>query len=390
MRARLLVRWSPGSLFTLAFLATGCAPAPPPPAPVEVVVSAPVERPILDHLDFTGRIQAKDSVQLQARIGGYVEKIDFADGAEVKEGQVLFEIDDRTYRAERDLAAAQVKVAEAQIKEADAEEHRNLVLSRTGAASQEELEKSQRAQETARAAADGARAQLHERQLDLDYCQVKAPFAGRADRHYVNVGDLVSANVQSATVLTNVTVLAPMYVYFGVDEATLLRLRQMVHEGKLKPANEKAPEVLLGVGQGEDHPFRGTVDFISNRVDPATGTLTVRGSFPNQDRLLRPGLFARIRVPVGDSHPALLIANGAVGTNQGQKYVYVVDDHNEVVYRPVKLGPLSDGLRVVEEGLKPGERVIIDGMLRVRPGTTVEPKSGEMAPAPAAGTAPTR
>jgi RND family efflux transporter MFP subunit len=153
----------------------------------------------------------------------------------------------------------------------------------------------------------------------------------------------------------------------------------------LKSAKEKPPEVLLGVGEGSDHPFRGTIDFISNRVDPSTGTLTVRGSFPNKDRFLRPGLFARVRVPVGDPRRALLISEEAVGTNQGQKYVYIVSDKNEVVYRPVKLGAWSDGLRIVEDGLKPGDRVVVgEGMLRVRPGVTVVPTETKMVPAPAA------
>jgi RND family efflux transporter MFP subunit len=181
------------------------------------------------------------------------------------------------------------------------------------------------------------------------------------------VGNLVSADTTKATVLTTIVNLDPMYVYFGVDEPTLLRLRERVGAGTLKSAKEKPPEVLLGVGEGQDYPFRGTIDFVSNRVDSATGTLTVRGSFPNKYHLLRPGLFAHLRVLVGEPHPALLISDTCVGTNQGQKYVYVVDDRNEVVHRPVTLGAQSDGLRIVEDGLKPGERVIVgEGMLRVR------------------------
>jgi RND family efflux transporter MFP subunit len=215
---------------------------------------------------------------------------------------------------------------------------------------------------------------------------VKAPFGGRADRANITVGNEVSAGTTRATVLTTIVTLDPMYVYFGVDEPTLLRLRQRVRQGALKSAKEKPPEVLLGVGAGQGYPFRGTIDFLSNRVDPATGTLTVRASFPNKGQFLRPGLFAHLRVLVGEAHPALLISDACVGTNQGQKYVYVVDDHDEVVYRPVKLGAQSDGLRIVEDGLKSGERVIVgEGMLRVRPGAAVAPHKGNMVPAPAAG-----
>jgi RND family efflux transporter MFP subunit len=373
-------------LCALYLLAGGCErSSAPAPVSIEVAVSPPIERRVMDYLDFTGRTQARDAVQLRARIGGYLEKINFTDGTEVKEGQVLFEIDDRTYRAQRDLALAEVKLAEARVAEATAEYQRVLKLRRSQAASQEELEKAQRTRETTQDSLDEARDDLHQAELNLDYTQVKAPFGGRTDRANVTVGNLVSAATDQATVLTKIVVLEPMYVYFGVDEPTLLWLRQRVREGTLKSAKEKPPEVLLGVGEGSDHPFRGTIDFVSNSVDASTGTLTVRGSFPNKDRFLRPGLFARVRVPVGDPRPALLISDEAVGTNQGQKYVYIVSDKNEVVYRPVKLGALSDGLRIVEDGLKQGERVVVgEGILRVRPGATVVPTEGKMVPARAA------
>jgi RND family efflux transporter MFP subunit len=374
-------------LSSLTLLATGCERgAAPAPVSIEVVVSPPIERAVIDHLDFTGRTQSRDAVQLRARIGGYLQKINFKDGAEVKEGQVLFEIDDRTYRAQRDLAKADVTLAEARVAEANAEYRRVYKLRQSQAASQQELEKAERTKETTQAALDEAKDDLRQAELNLDYTQVKAPFAGRADRANVTVGNLVSADTDHATVLTSIVTLEPMYVYFAVDEPTLLWLRQRVHEGTLKSAKEKPPEVLLGVGAGSDHPFRGTIDFISNRVDPSTGTLTVRGNFPNKDRFLRPGLFARVQLPVGQPRPAMLISDDAVGTNQGQKYVYVVSDANEVVYRPVKLGALSDGLRIVEDGLKPGECVVVgEGMLRVRPGITVTPTEGKMVPRPAAG-----
>jgi len=386
MSARFLASWFSTGLYSLCLLAAACKPAAPPPASIEVAVSPPIERAVVDSLDFTGRTQAKDTVQLRAKIGGYLEKINFTDGAEVHEGQVLFQIDDRTYRDQRDLADPAVKLAEARVKEAVAEYNRVLKLRRGQAASQEELEKRQRSVETTQASVKQAQADLRQAELNLDYTQVKAPISGWADRANVTVRNLVSADTSNATELTSIVALDPMYVYFGVDEPTLLRLRQQVREGTLKSTKEKPPEVLLGVGQASDHPFRGTIDFVSNRVDPTTGTLTVRGNFPNKDRFLKPGLFARVRLPVGDPHPVLLISDEAVGTNQGDKYVYIVTDKNEVVYRPVKLGELSDGLRIVEDGLKPGERIVGgEGMLRVRPGITVKPTEGKMAAAPASG-----
>jgi RND family efflux transporter MFP subunit len=387
MSARCLASWIPLGLCSLSLLAAGCQrDSPPAPEPIEVAVSPPVKRAVIDYLDFTGRTQARDAAQLQARVAGYLEKIHFTDGAEVKKGQVLFQIDDRTYRAQRDLARAEVKLAEARVAQAKAEYERIRRLRQRQTASQEELEEAQRTKETRQASLEEATDDLHEAELNLDYTQVKAPFDGRADRADVTVGNLVSADTDHATVLTSIVVLEPMYVYFAVDQPTLLWLRQRVREGKLKSAKEKPPEVLLGVGGGSEHPFRGTIDFISNRLDPSTGTLTVRGSFPNKRRFLRPGMFARIRVPVGKPHPVLLISDTCVGTNQGQKYVYVVDAKNEVVYRPVKLGALSEGLRIVEKGLKAGERVVVgEGMLRVRPGVTITPTEGKMAPVPAAG-----
>jgi RND family efflux transporter MFP subunit len=386
MSARSLASWFSMGLCSLSLLATGCQRASgPPPGSVEVAVSPPTQRGVIDYLDFTGRTQARDAVQLQARIGGYLEKINFTDGDEVKEGQVLFEIDDRAYRAQRDQAKAQFKLAEAKVAQATAEYNRVLKLYRDQATTIEQLQKEQRTRDTTQASLEEAKDDLHQAELNLDYTQVKAPFGGRADRAKVTVGNLVSADTNHATVLTSIVVLDPIYVYFSVDQPTLLELQQRVREGKLKSAKEKSPEVLLGVGAGSDHPFRGTIDFISNRVDPSTGTLTVRGSFPNKDGFLRPGMFARVRVPVGDPHPTLLISDQAVGTNQGETYVYVVSDSNEVVYRPVKLGALSAGLRIVAEGLKPGDRLVVgEGMLRIRPGVTVVPTEGKMIPAPAA------
>jgi membrane fusion protein, multidrug efflux system len=298
--------------------------------------------------------------------------------------------------------------------------------------SQEELEKAARSRDSAQGELEAAAADLKQQQLNLVYAKVVAPISGRADKANVTVGNLVTANASTATLLTTIVTLQPMYVEFSVDEPTLLRLRQLVGEGKVKPPAEKAPEVFFGVGRGDDYPYRATVDYISNRVEGSTGTLQVRAVFLDKDQfqwathlilqsfgaqglapagapagplaqdiaalramafafnldILRPGLFARIRVPVGDPHPALLVTEQALMTNQGQQYVYVVNDQNEVVYRPVTGGAVDGGLRIITDGLKPGERVIIDGATRVRPGTAVDPKPGQMDAAP--GKAPDR
>lgn len=368
----------------------GCSPpVTVTEAPIDVVVSAPVERPVVDFFDFTGRTESTAPVLLRSRIGGYIDKINFKDGQEVTENQVLFEIDDRMYQAQAKLAKAQVKLQDAIFKEAEFDYRRNLAARPSGAVTEEELEKSMQKRSTAQAQLDASRANLTQQELDLAYCKVKAPIPGRSDRDYVSVGNLVSADNARATVLTTVVTLQPMYVYFTVDEPTLLHLRQLVQEGKVPSPDKKNPAVLLGIGNGTQYPFEGTIDFISNRVDPATGTLLVRGTFANKELILRPGLFARIRLPVGEPHPVLLVSEGAILSRQGKPYVYVVDDKNNVAERPVKVGPLSGGLRIIEEGLQPHVRVIIDGMLRVKEGSMVKPTTGEMTPAPGELTRPT-
>jgi RND family efflux transporter MFP subunit len=207
-----------------------------------------------------------------------------------------------------------------------------------------------------------------------------APIDGRVDKADVTVGNLISANLNDATVLTNIITLEPMYVYFDVDELTALRLQRLMHEGKMPERRQQAPEVQVGLGDGTDYPFRGTVDFVGNQFDPDTGIITVRGVFPNKERALTPGLFARVRVQLGGPHEALLASESALGTDRGQKYLLVLNDKDEVVYRPVQLGDVHDGLREIEKGIQPGERIIVNGLLRVRPGMTVHPVKGEMKP----------
>jgi RND family efflux transporter MFP subunit len=370
-------------LLPLALLAAGCGPHAAAPEPIEVKVSPPVERRIPETLEFTGLTKAVNSVELQAQVAGYVEKINFKDGEDVKKGQVLFEIDDRTLKAARDQTQAKVRLAQAQLKEAQAVYSRDLSLRGSNTVSAEELDKALQARDSAGSAVDAAKAELAQQELNLKYSKVEAPISGRADKANVTVGNLVTAKSGIATVLTTIVALQPIYVQFSVDEATLLRLRKLVGEGKVKPAAEKAPDVLFGVGRGDDYPFHAKLDYTSILVEKATGTLPVRAIYPNEDGFLRPGLFARIRVPVGDPQPALLVPDLAVMTNQNQKYVFVVNENNEVVYRPVTLGRMDGDLRVITDGLKRGERIIIENPSQVRPGAVVDPKPGEMEVTPA-------
>jgi RND family efflux transporter MFP subunit len=369
-------------LFTAAFLSAGCKETSLPPAPAVpvVTVAVPAEQMVTEHLDFSGKTAAAESVELRARVGGYLESLCYKEGDEVKKGQVLFKIDPRQYQADLDEAQARVEGAKAQVTESENAYQRALRLFPTGAMSAEEAEKVSRTRDVSAAALVASRANLAEKQLNRDFASVTAPIDGRADKADVTVGNLVSANLGDATVLTNIVRMEPMYVYFDVDELTVLRILGLRRDGKLAPRDKKPLEVLLGLGEGSDYPIHGTIDFVSNQLDPEKGTVTVRGVFSNKDRGLAPGLFARIRVPLGEPHKALLVNDRALGTNQGQKFLYIVNAKNQVEYRPVTIGALHHGLREVVDGLKAGERIVVKGLLRARPGVTVEPKSGEVPP----------
>jgi RND family efflux transporter MFP subunit len=364
----------------------GCAQSPseaPTAAPVTVTVSYPVERDVTDHADFTGRIAAVDAVEVRARVWGYLDKVNFKEGALVQKGDVLFELDPRPYQAMLNQAMAKVAQDEAQRTYDEAEYQRNLNLARTGAVSQSDLDKTSAARgvDMANVAAD--KAVVASRQLDLEYTKVAAPVRGRVSRYFVTVGNLIQSGDQAGgTLLTTIMSVDPMYAYFDMDERTVQRVGQSIREGKAESASDGEWPVALGLATEQGFPHQGTINFVDNQINPKTGTLRVRGVFPNKDNSLSPGFFARVRVPIGAPHPALLVSDRALDNDQGQKVLYVVNDKNEVVSRPIRVGALHDGRRAIEEGLKPGERVIVNGLQLVRPGVTVEPKLVDM-PAPA-------
>jgi RND family efflux transporter MFP subunit len=292
---------------------------------------------------------------------------------------VLFKLDPRPYEAMLNQAKAKVAQDEAQLKYDEAEFQRNLNLVRTGAVSRSDLDKTAAARgvDLANVAAD--KALVASRQLDLEYTKVLAPVSGRVSRYVVTVGNLVQSGDQAGgTLLTTIVSVDPMYAYFDVDEHTVLRVRQLIREGKAQSARDGELPVWLGLANEDGYRHRGTINFVDNQVNPKTGTLRLRGVFPNQAEALSPGYFARVRVPIGFPHQALLVSDRAIDTDQGQRIVYVVNGNNKVVSRPVRLGALHDGLRAVDDGVKPGERVIVNGLQQVRPGITVEPNLVEM------------
>jgi RND family efflux transporter MFP subunit len=424
--------WKPSILLfaAVALAAAGCdakhpAPVATPPPVVEVAV--PVQLDVKDYQVFTARTQAVKSVDVKARVTGYLTKIEFKDGDLVEENNtVLFRIDDRTYKATLDEAKAALDVAKASLDVAKASldvAKANLVKTQAdydiglkvqkdnpGAISEQEITRRLGARDEAKGGIEKAKASIEEAkggikkteaalanaQQYYDWCTLKAPISGRISRHLVDIGNLVN---QDITVLANIVSLKPMWAYINVDQNTVRTVQALVREGKVKSAREGDIPVEMGVGVGSEQsfPIAGAIDYVSNQLDPSTGTVQVRAEFPNKDQSLVAGLFARVKVPVTASHPALLVADRAIGTDQGQKYLLVVNDKDEVEYRAIEVGLLHDGLREVlrfrtitqpgadgkavekqVEVLKPTDRVIVLGMQRARPGDKVEPKLVDM------------
>ncbi len=366
----------------LSSVLVGCARAPAEAtasAPLPVMVSHPVERDVTDYADFTARTAAVDSVEMRARVWGYLEKVNFKEGDVIEKGDVLFEIDPRIYRAALDQAKAEVERQKSQRDLDEIEFRRSTALLRRNAVSREELDQAVARRGVSRAGVAAAEARVEQAELDLGYTKVTAPVSGRASRYVVTVGNLIQAGDQGGgTLLTTIVSVDPMYAYFDVDEHTALRVRQLVREGKADSPRAGGFPVSLGLANEEGHPHQGTVNFVDNQVNPKTGTIRLRGVFPNKDQVLLPGLFARVRTPIGRPHQALLVSERALDTDQGQKILYVVNDKNEVASRPVRLGVLHNGLREIADGLKQGERVVVDGMQNVQPGVTVEPNLVDM------------
>jgi RND family efflux transporter MFP subunit len=355
----------------------GVAPKPP-----EVFFVVPQVRKVTDHEDFTGYTQAIQTVQIRARVSGYLDRVNFTEGAMVNEKKVLCEIDPRLYQAAYDSSIGQVHLADAVLKQAKADNARAKGLGDTpGAISQQDRDKFQAAEEQAQATLETAKANMKTTGQNLDFTKVIAPFTGRIGQRLVDPGNLVVADT---TPLTTIVTEDPIYAYFFVDEHTLLRIRRLNEKNKVKSMQDTQPVVQLGLTDESDFPHEGTINFEDTQVDQQTGTLRLRGIFHNADRLLSPGLFVRIRLPIGQPHDSLIIPEEALGTDQGKKFLYVVDDEDTAQYRTVTVGSAYDkGMRVVTEGLQPGERVVVNGLQRiVKSGQAVTPKPEPPKPEP--------
>jgi multidrug efflux system membrane fusion protein len=358
-----------------------------PPPPPQVTVSPPKQQPVTDYLALTGNTQAVDQVQLDARVEGFLTSIHFKDGDYVKKGDLLFLIEQDMYKAKVQQAEGQLAAAQAQLLRASQEYDRQLSLLKQNATAKSEVEKWKAERDAAEANIVETKASLELARINLGYTRVTAPFDGRMDRHLVTPGNLVGAG--KPTALAVITRMDPIYAYFTLNERDLVRLMGKAREKEQAPPNDKTTPVFAGIEGGEGYPLEGRLDFISTSLDPNTGTILLRAVFNNPlpaggvPRMV-PGMFVRLRIPIEIREKALLVSERALGVDQGGRYVLVVNDQDVVEQRTVKVGAQVNGMRVIEEGLKADDRVVVSGLQRARPGAKVTPVQEGTAPTAAA------
>ncbi len=395
--------WRLGSLGVALALTAGCAQeAPPPPAPPEVGVSQPITRPVTLFTEFTGNTVGSEQVQIRARVTGAVERVAFEGGRPVKTGDLLFVIEPRPYKAALNAAEAALRAAEADLARAESDLRRVTQAAKTNAVSESDVDLARANRDMADASVLTAEADLDQARLQFSYTNVVSPIDGIVDRNLFDVGNVVGGPGED--VLTSVIKVAPLFVYFSVPERAILEMLRTVNytrteEGvqfdvppSMRPGGHSATEegagddalrsgpsveIQVGTPADEGFPHIGELDFLSNTVDSATGTIEVRGRLPNAEGLLLPGLFVRVRIPVGTVEDAILIDERSLGTDLGGRYVYVVGADNIVEQRYVELGPTEeDGMVPVTAGLELSDSYIVDGVLRARPGMPVNPQRG--------------
>jgi RND family efflux transporter MFP subunit len=354
---------------SLLVLAAGCQTATPPAAapakkPLEVDVRLPETRTLVEHEEFAGRLVAAEGIEIKARVSGELEKVLFKDGDDVQAGQPLFEIDARPYQAEFDRTVALVSQLEARVQKLSRQESRAKNLLSRQSISQEDYETAAFDLAEAQSGLAAARAAHDLAELNLGFTKISSRIAGRISRHLVDEGNLVQAD---HTPLTRVVALDPIHAYFDVDERTVLRLQRLIREGKMSSARDKEIVVDVKLADEEESTLQARFNFVDNEVDASTGTLLARAEIANPDHMLAPGLFVRLRVPVGEPQPALLIPEEALASDQGERYVYVANADNKVEYRRVQVGWREGGLRVIREGLASTDRVIVTNLQRIRP-----------------------
>jgi len=376
---------TPGQLalpgLALAFLIvalTGCNQEPaakqtlPPPS---VTVSKPVRKEIVDWNEFTGRTAAVNLVNITARVSGYIVNIPFKEGDMIHKGDLLYQVDPRPYQDAYEQALGQLKQAQANQQLQEVTYERQAHLQQTNVIAKEDYDTALSNKNQAAAQVISAQAAVNAAQLNLEFTRVISPIDGRVGRQLVNIGNLVQAD---STQLTTVVSIDPIYAYFSMDELAALGYQRLVRDGKLASTSDGKAVVYLRLQDENGFPHEGSVNFADNTFDATTGTLLIRASFPNHDGFLTPGNFIRIRIASSPQYEALLVADRAVGTDQDQSFVYVVDSKNIAQLRHVTVGPMADGLRVVKSGLKPDDVIVANGILKVRPNSPVKPENGSM------------
>ena len=343
-----------------------------PPAP-EVTVSKPLVKNVTDYLEFTGIAKAIEEIEIRARVEGFLEGVHFEDGDYVTKGQLLFTIDPAPFKAAVKQAEGRLAKHRAQLERAKKEYQRNLNLFKQSAASEANVVKWKSDMEESRGTVISSEAALDNARLNLSYCTIRSPIDGRISRRMVDVGNLVGAGEQ--TLLTTVRQGEPIYAYFSINERDLLRVMKMARKEGIPADNPDKIVLELGLANETGFPHKGHLDYADSTVDPKTGTLELRGVFPNPGPpyFILPGLFVRLRLPVAERENALLVTERALGLDQGGRYLLVVNSENKVEQRHVKIGALRDGMRVIEEGLKAEDMVVVKGIQRAIPGAKVTP-----------------
>jgi multidrug efflux system membrane fusion protein len=403
-------------LLVAIVLVGGCQPRQRKAAPAEppaIPISKPVQKEVTDYAEFTGRTDAVQAVDVRARVTGYLEETPFREGSEVKKGDLLFVIDQRPYQAQYDQVVGQVKLYQAALRLAKTtyDRDRTIASRATGAISQQQLDQDLAAVQEAEARVAAYESMTKVYKLNLEFTEVRSRIDGMVGRYYLTKGNLVN---QDQTLLTTVVSLDPMHVYFEMDEPTLQRIKKAINEGAIRRFEEGAVPLYISLPGEEGFPHEGKINFVNNQVNPNTGSIAVRGVFSNPKpdtlrhsimtaasvvgmaanpqltwpiswlaqtrarrpglRLMSPGMFVRVRLPIGRPHPALLVIDRAIGSDQGLKYVYVLDKDNKVQTRSVTTGALQDnGLRVITEGLKPDDWVVVGGLPQIRPRMVIQP-----------------
>jgi RND family efflux transporter MFP subunit len=366
---------------SLAALTVGGKKEPPAAPPPQAVTVAEVpERQITEWDEFTGRLEAVDQVEIHPRVTGYIKRVTFAEGKEVKKGEVLFEIDPRPYEADLARAEAELESARSAASLAKSEVQRAGKLVDMQAISREEFDSRTSAEVQGGAQVRALEAAVQTARLNLEWTRVRSPIAGRVSNALVTAGNLVQAGPPAGAVLTTVVSVDSMYLYFDSDEQTYLRYASRARSsGGTNWRTARLP-VYLGLANESGFPHEGRLDFVDNQVDPKSGTIRTRAVFSNRSRALTPGLFARVKLVGTEKMNATLVRDAAIGTDQDRRFVLVVGPGDTLAYRPIVPGRLTDGLRIVTSGLKPGERIVVNGLMRVRPGMKVAPTLAPMVP----------